>query len=73
MRGVIAQITPHKSNQDENHFHGGIAFLERDGVLNVGYSTYVNSPQQVKMLTGAGKSIATLRRNGWLICIVTNQ
>ena len=73
MRGVIAQITPRESNQDEQQFHGGIAFLDRDGVLNVGYSTYVNSPSQVKMLSGAGKSIATLRRGGWLICIVTNQ
>jgi histidinol phosphatase-like enzyme len=64
MRGVIAQITPHKSNLDQHQFHGGIAFLDRDGVLNVGYSTYVNSPQQVKMLSGAGKSIATLRKIG---------
>jgi len=73
MRGVIAQITPHISTQNEDQFHGGIAFLDRDGVLNIGYSTYVNSPQEVKMLPGAGKSIATLRQKGWKICIVTNQ
>ena len=73
MRGVIAQITPNSSIQKQTDFHGGIAFLDRDGVLNVGYSTYVNSPEEVKMLPGAGKSVATLRRKGWKICIVTNQ
>ena len=73
MRGVIAQITPHTSVPNDEHFHGGIAFLDRDGVLNIGYSTYVNSPEEVKMLFGAGKSIATLRQKGWKICIVTNQ
>lgn len=73
MRGVIAQITPQDSDSPQHKFHGGIAFLDRDGVLNVGYSTYVNSPQEVKMLAGAGKSIAKLRQGGWKICIVTNQ
>ena len=73
MRGVIAQITPDMSIPNENNFHGGIAFLDRDGVLNVGSSTYVNSPSEVKMLPDAGKSVATLRRSGWKICIVTNQ
>ena len=73
MRGVIAQITPNSSIPKEVDFHGGIAFLDRDGVLNVGYSTYVNSPQEVNMLPGAGKSVAILRRKGWKICIVTNQ
>jgi D-glycero-D-manno-heptose 1,7-bisphosphate phosphatase len=73
MRGVIAQITPNSSIPKEVDFHGGIAFLDRDGVLNVGYSTCVNSPQEVNMLPGAGKSVAILRRKGWKICIVTNQ
>ena len=73
MRGVIAQITPDLSITNNNHFHGGIAFLDRDGVLNIGYSTYVNSPEEVKMLPGAGTSVATLRQRGWKICIVTNQ
>ena len=73
MRGVIAQITPDFSIPKKADFHGGIAFLDRDGVLNVGYSTYVNSPEEVKMLPGAGISVATLRREGWKICIVTNQ
>jgi D-glycero-D-manno-heptose 1,7-bisphosphate phosphatase len=73
MRGVIAQITPDMSIPNETHFHGGIAFLDRDGVLNAGYSTYVNSPKEVKMLPGAGKSVAILRQKGWKICIVTNQ
>jgi len=73
MRGVIAQITPDFSIPKKADFHGGIAFLDRDGVLNVGYSTYVNSPEEVEMLPGAGISVATLRREGWKICIVTNQ
>jgi len=52
---------------------GRIAFLDRDGVLNLWKEHYVNSPDEVEIFTGSGKSIAGLRRMGFRICVVTNQ
>ena len=49
------------------------AFLDRDGVINLGKSGYVNSPAEVILLEGAANVIADLRRRGYLICVVTNQ
>ena len=50
-----------------------IAFLDRDGVVNVGRAGYVNRPSEVELLEGSARSIATLKRLGYLVCIVTNQ
>lgn len=50
-----------------------VAFLDRDGVLNLGKAGYVNRPEEVKLLDGAAEVIAALRRQGYLICVVTNQ
>tara|TARA_B100001094_G_scaffold73097_1_gene69363 strand:- start:5651 stop:6265 length:615 start_codon:yes stop_codon:yes gene_type:complete len=52
---------------------GPIAFLDRDGVLNYGREGYVNNPSQMKIIPGAGDSIARLRKAGYTICVVTNQ
>ncbi len=52
---------------------GSIAYLDRDGVLNVGRSDYVKNVDEVVMLPGAGNSIASLRKAGYRIVIVTNQ
>lgn len=52
---------------------GSIAYLDRDGVLNVGREDYVKSIADVVMLEGAGDAIAALRKAGYRIVIVTNQ
>ena len=50
-----------------------IAFLDRDGVINVGRKGYVNRASDVNLLPRAGESIAALRDAGFVICVVTNQ
>ncbi len=52
---------------------GRIAYLDRDGVINVGRDTYVNNISEVEMLVNAGQSIGRLRRAGFRIVICTNQ
>ena len=52
---------------------GKIAYLDRDGVLNKWREGYVNSPEELEMLDGAGSAVGLLRRNGFRVCIVTNQ
>ena len=55
------------------HWSGKIAYLDRDGVLNRWREGYVNSPDELELLEGAGYAIGLLRRNGFRICVVTNQ
>ena len=50
-----------------------IAFLDRDGVINLGKSSYVNGPDEVILLPGAADSIGMLNDEGYLVCVVTNQ
>ena len=52
---------------------GAIAYLDRDGVLNIGSENYINSPSEVTLLPQAGISVARLRRSGMRIAVVTNQ
>ena len=52
---------------------GRIAYLDRDGVINVGRETYVNNISEVEMLQYAGLTIGRLRRAGFRIVICTNQ
>ncbi|DAC21587.1 MAG TPA: HAD-IIIA family hydrolase [Candidatus Thalassarchaeaceae archaeon] len=52
---------------------GRIAYLDRDGVINIGKETYVNDVSEVEMLRGAGQAIGQLRRSGFRIVICTNQ
>jgi len=52
---------------------GSIAYLDRDGVLNVGREDYVKTVDEVDMLQGAGDAVAALRAAGYRIVIVTNQ
>jgi len=58
-----------------NEHHAGvpIAFLDRDGVLNRGKPGYVNAPEEVELLPGAGVMVGELNRSGYLTCVVTNQ
>ena len=62
--------TPVKSIEG---WDGSIAYLDRDGVLNVGREDYVKTVDEVVMLTGAGHAVAALREAGYRIVIVTNQ
>ena len=52
---------------------GKIAYLDRDGVLNVGSKYYINDINEVVILPEAGKCVGKLRRAGFRICICTNQ
>jgi|TARA_B100000035_G_C20896784_1_gene507540 histidinol-phosphate phosphatase family protein len=52
---------------------GRIAYLDRDGVINVGSENYVNSRTEVELLPHAGTAIGNLRRAGYRIVVVTNQ
>ena len=52
---------------------GKIAYLDRDGVLNVGSSSYINDISEVVILPEAGRCVGELRRAGFRICICTNQ
>ncbi len=54
-------------------WNGSIAFLDRDGVINLGSENYINKPDEVELLPDSSKSIGTLRRLGYRICVVTNQ
>ena len=71
MREVVVQFTP-RPLPDAAPSHGGIAFIDRDGVLNIGSPNYINTPEELVLLPGASEAIADLRRGGYLICIVTN-
>lgn len=48
------------------------AFLDRDGtvVRDVGYARHAS---QLELLPGAREAMQQIRRNGWMIIIITNQ
>ena len=54
-------------------WNGSLAFLDRDGVINIGSENYVNNVDEVNLLPGAAESVGILRRAGYRICVVTNQ
>lgn len=54
-------------------WNGKIAYLDRDGVLNVGSENYINSPDELVILPDTAKSVAALRESGFRVCVVTNQ
>ncbi len=66
-----AEIDEHIDNLDG--WDGSIAYLDRDGVLNVGRDDYVKNTDEVILLEGAGHAVAALREAGFRIVIVTNQ
>ena len=81
---MIILLPPFRDNADlhdylefdelpNNFWDGKIAFLDRDGVINVGSENYINSPDEVILLPNAGLCVGKLRRHGYRICIVTNQ
>lgn len=50
-------------------------FLDRDGVLNAfaGPGQYVLRPEEMRLIPGAGRGLAALRRRGFAAIVVTNQ
>ena len=52
---------------------GSIAYLDRDGVLNIGREDYVKSASELILLEGSGHAVASLRSAGYRIVVVTNQ
>ena len=50
----------------------GAVFLDRDGTINVD-TGYVSSPDDVRLLPGAGEAVARLNRAGWRVIVVSNQ
>ena len=58
---------------DGVEWDGSIAYLDRDGVLNVGSPDYINTVDELQVLPGAAEAVASLRQAGYRICVVTNQ
>lgn len=48
-------------------------FLDRDGVLNKDGPGFVTSPDELEMLPGAARAVATLCRAGVRVVVATNQ
>ena len=69
---IDAPLTLHPL-PDSTLWSGAIAYLDRDGVLNIGSENYVNSPSEVTLLPHAANCVARLRRSGMRIAVVTNQ
>ena len=71
MSGMIAQWGVGTISTD--FCNKPIAFLDRDGVINVGRAGYVNRASEVELLPNAAHALAALRDAGFSICVVTNQ
>lgn len=50
----------------------GIAFLDRDGVINVDHG-YVGSPADLDLIAGVPEALKLLRRQEYKLAVVTNQ
>jgi len=72
MKGAIVEVLPRKFPENVTP-NGGIAYLDRDGVINVGSPNYINKPDELVLLDNAAESIGRLKRAGFVVCIVTNQ
>ena len=54
----LAKFLPLPNNQT---WGGEIAYLDRDGVLNVGSEDYINSVDELEVLPGAASAVARIR------------
>jgi D-glycero-D-manno-heptose 1,7-bisphosphate phosphatase len=50
-----------------------VAFLDRDGVLNKDRPDYIKNEDELEVFPFAREAVATLRRAGWLVYVVSNQ
>ena len=48
-------------------------FFDRDGVINVDLGTYVTKPEDFQPISGSLEAIATIKKLGFQIVIITNQ
>ena len=48
-------------------------FLDRDGVLNIEKGTYTWRVEDFELIEGVNESLEKLKKNGFLIIVVTNQ
>lgn len=55
-----------------NKLHRAV-FLDRDGVLNEERSDYVKSVEELVILDGIANPIRQLKKNGFLIVVISNQ
>ena len=69
---LLASLDLHPLPSQER-WSGKIAYLDRDGVLNVGSKYYINDTDEVVILPEAARCVGELRRAGFRICICTNQ
>lgn len=53
--------------------NGSIAFLDRDGVINIGRPDYVKNLDELKLFGGVKESIERISERGYYVCVVTNQ
>ena len=72
MEGAIVEVSQTKFPSDTIP-NGSIAYLDRDGVINIGSPNYINNPGELVLLEGAAHSIGELKRSGFFTCVVTNQ
>lgn len=72
MLGAVVEVHPTKWPKGVEP-NGAIAFVDRDGVLNIGSPNYINNPDELILLKGAAETIANLKRLGFMVCVVTNQ
>jgi D-glycero-D-manno-heptose 1,7-bisphosphate phosphatase len=50
-----------------------VALIDRDGVINRDSDAYIKSPAELEVFPFAREAVATFRRAGWLVYIVSNQ
>jgi D-glycero-D-manno-heptose 1,7-bisphosphate phosphatase len=56
--------------------HPGVAFLDRDGTINVkapGKGQYIETPDQLRLLDGVAAAIRRLNDAGLKVLVITNQ
>lgn len=53
--------------------NGSIAFLDRDGVINIGRPDYVKNLDELNLFSGVKESIERISERGYYVCVVTNQ
>ena len=72
MEGAIVEVVSSKfpANIEPN---GAIAYLDRDGVINIGSPNYINSPDELRLLDGAAFSIGELKRHGYFVLADENH
>ncbi len=62
-----------KTLPNDIQWNGSIIYLDRDGVINKGSEDYINSPDELELLPNISNAIAELKKNGFRVCVVTNQ